>query len=165
MASLFNPTKLLRKIQLGHPPVEIIVPQPWHKHLSDFFEKQLGYRRLRGDTSLFGKSFSDNSFVVVAVEVDNMAIFTSNDERLFELETQLKRAFDGTDFGPLSSFFGILFQWNLSTHSYISSAQKQMDSFYAKHPKLAGLRGSEYPSPLKITVDENSPPKRKNNMS
>ena len=121
-------------------------PQMFHKLLQHFFVTILGYKCLKNDSSLYGRAWPPGSrtdvkvhaYNIVAADVDDMAILSSHDDVLHEFHAALVKHFDVTDFGPMKSFFGVLFEeLQQGTHKYyFLSAKKQIDSLFVKHTKL-----------------------------
>ena len=139
-------------------------PQMFHKLLHHFFVNILGYECLKNDSSLYGRAWpagsrtdvKERAYNIVAADVDDMAILSSHDDILHEFQRALVKHFDVTDFGPMQSFFGVLFTWIKEKKCYFLSAKKQVDTLFTKHTPLITATKVDTPY-LTGTVTNDSP--------
>lgn len=132
-------------------------PALFNKQLTSVLTK-LGYTRLKTETSIFAQSFPDENFVFICTEVDDLLIIASSDEVRDTLRTQLVAAFQITEWGPIRSYFGIRFLYDLPAGTLTLDVEKQINDLFDKHPILAKLHGVNSPSlDANYVADESVP--------
>jgi hypothetical protein len=77
----------------------------WNEKLNEAF-LQLGFKRLFADQCVY-IWHTDQDLVIVAVHVDNMAIFSSDDAAMAKIKKELAGYFTITDLGELKQIVGM----------------------------------------------------------
>jgi hypothetical protein len=81
-------------------------PRAWYSRINSYFEKH-GFQKCPYEHTLYVKSTSQGSFMVVSLYVDDL-IFTGNDlELLNGFKLSMMKEFEMTDLGKLHHFLGI----------------------------------------------------------
>ena len=117
----------------------------WNEKLNATFLK-LGYTRLISDQCVYIRK-QDQSLSIVAVHVDDMTIFASNDDVMSEIKEEFKKNFTITDLGELKQVVG--FEVTRDDKGNLKIAQKQ----YIK--KILERFGMENSKPCKMPMDPN----------
>ena len=78
-------------------------PQVWYQTLADYLKK-LGLERLELDHSVF---VSQDQQIYLAVYVDDLLLFGSDDSRLTDIQDQLNARFKMTNLGEISHYLGM----------------------------------------------------------
>ena len=118
----------------------------WNEKLNKAFLK-LGYTRLMSDQCVYIRR-QDQNLSIVAVHVDDMTIFASNDDIMSEIKKELADIFTITDLGELKQVVG--FEVTKDPQGeYINISQKQ----YIK--KILKRFGMEDSKPCKMPMDPN----------
>jgi hypothetical protein len=118
----------------------------WNEKLNEAFIK-LGYRRLISDQCVYLKR-QDHDLSIVAVHVDDMTIFASNDDVMSEIKEEFKKHFTITDLGELKQVVGFEVTQD-KNGQFIKITQKQ----YIK--KILEKFGMENSKPCKMPMDPN----------
>lgn len=97
----FNPELLcrIRKALYGLKQA----PQVWYQTIVDFLKK-LGFERVEPDHGVF---VSQDRQLFLAIYVDDLLLFGSDESRLTEIQDQLSARFKMTNLGEISHYLGV----------------------------------------------------------
>jgi hypothetical protein len=125
-------------------------PRAWYSRINSYFEKN-GFQKCPYEHTLYTKSNSRGSFMVISLYVDDL-VFTGNDlEMLHEFKLSMMKEFEMTDMGELHHFLGIeVTQSNkgvfISQESYAKEILKKFnmaDCNPVSTPCITGLKLSK----------------------
>ena len=97
-------------------------PREWHACLTKFLQSQ-GFERTNFDPCLF---LRHDPLCLINIYVDDLFVFSEEDNYLQQLGKELSKKFEITDAGPISFGLGIQFTWTdnglyLSQEAYLRS--------------------------------------------
>src|SRR4051794_5976499 len=77
----------------------------WNTKLNDTFQR-LGFERLEADRCIY-KRQNNNEFIVIAVHMDDMAIFGNSVSATTRVKGELSQQFEVKDLGPIKTIIGL----------------------------------------------------------
>ena len=81
------------------------VPRAWNERIDRYFQLH-GFKKCKSDPNLYVKKMKDD-IITIAVYVDDLLIARPNISLINDLKLDLKGAFDMSDVGELTYFFGL----------------------------------------------------------
>ena len=132
-------------------------PQLFNKLLNEFLEKDLKLTRASSDTCLY-YSNTEDGFVLLATEVDDLVITGNDSKKLQEIRSLLETKFKMKDWdNPIKSFLGINIDYDMANSRLSMDVNDKVAKlFNEKHTTLKSVRPRKTPLPPKEPISMSS---------